>query len=126
MSSFLAEKPLTAEDMKVNAEKAEMSSLALARGFSPKGSYHFKGNQNVIRKGGSIINGTMVGSFSVDKENLKPITFNRENFGEKAWKIICTYFGFKYHVSTDIDSFTVIPSSIEVGISVVTPTTEVF
>lgn len=125
MSTFLDEKkaslPATARKM---AEDVEVASIVKARGFD-KGSYSFYPNPNVQRKDGSIINGSVKGSFTItDRE--EDIVLDREELGlnEKSWKRICTAFGFKYHIPTDIDRFVISPKSVKVEISLITPTSE--
>ena len=114
-------KPSLPVDQKKQAEEQEINSLVKARGFEP-GQYKFDPNPNIQRKDGSIINGTVRGRFTIPEGDI--IIFDREAFPEKIWKRICTIMGFKYHVHTDIDRFTILPNSVEVDVSLVTPIKE--
>ena len=114
-------KPSMPVDQKKQAQEQEMSSLVKARGFE-WGQYRFDPNPNIQRKDGSIINGTVRGKFTVSEGDI--IVFDREMFPERIWKRICTIMGFKYHVHTDIDKFTILPNSVEVDVSLVTPVKE--
>lgn len=125
MATFLEEKksslPVSA---KKAAEEIEIASIVKARGFD-KGSYAFHPNPNVQRRDGSIINGSVKGSFTInDRED--DIVLDREELAlnEKSWRRICTAFGFKYHNPTDIDRFVISPKSVKVEISLITPTSE--
>ena len=108
------------ENAKKAAEEEEIKALVKARGFEP-GNYRFEPNPNVSRKDGTIINGAVKGSFTVNENDVGIIILEREDFPERMWKKICTKMGYKYHVHTDIDKFTIIPSCVEVSISLVTP-----
>ena len=99
----------------------EIAALVKARGFEP-GNYKFEPKEGLKRPEGSIINGFVNGKFRM--EPTSPITFSRDDFTEKAWKKICASLGFKYHVHTDIDKLTILPASVNVDISIVTPTEE--
>lgn len=125
MATFLEEKkaslPVAA---KKAAEDIEIASIVKARGFD-KGNYAFYPNPNVQRRDGSIINGSVKGSFTItDRE--EDVILDREELGlnEKSWKKICTAFGYKYHNPTDIDRFVISPKSVKVEISLITPTSE--
>lgn len=119
MSAFLGDRTLS----KVSRE---MSNLAKARGFDPNGSYTFKPNSNVNRRDGSIIGGTVNGTFHMNASELQnKITFERADFGDHAWRIVCTYFGFKYNVWSDIERITVTASDVQVQVSIPTPKDEV-
>ena len=117
------QKPTLSESEKKVAEGKEIDALVKARGFD-QGNYRFEPNPNVQRKDGSIINGTVTGCFTIDEKNTNFIVFDRNSFPEKIWKRICTIMGFKYHVHTDIDKFTILPSAVDVQISLVTPVQE--
>lgn len=114
-------KPSMSVDQKKQAEEQEMNALVKARGFE-QGQYRFDPNPNVQRKDGSIINGTVRGKFNITEGDI--IVFEREMFPERIWKRICTIMGFKYHVHTDIDKFTILPNTVEVEVSLVTPVKE--
>lgn len=111
-------------DKKTVIEK-EMAALVSARGFPGDGVYKFDPNPNVKRRDGSIVSGTVKGHFSIDNVSETMRSFERKDFSEKAWRKICTIMGYKYHVHTDIDSFTILPAAVEVSISVQTPQDEV-
>ena len=118
-------KPVLPENVKKAAEEEEIKALVKARGFEfEPGSYKFEPNPNVSRRDGSIINGSVRGSFIVPEKDNSVIILEREDFHERVWKKICAKMGYKYHVCTDIDRFTIIPTSVEVTVSLVTPTTE--
>lgn len=110
---------------------AEINSLVKARGFDP-GNYKFVPKQMSAnspmpkpRPDGSIINGEVKGNFSMNTNDINPIIFEREDFSDSAWRKICARIGFKYHNITDIDKFTIIPNSVDVEVSIVTPNDEV-
>ena len=109
-------------------QAGQIQQLVKARGFDP-GSYNFVANSGVLnRKEGSIINGTVKGSFTVKRTmDSDPITFYREDYpSEKQWHRICATFGFRYHNITDIDAFTIKPNGdIDVTVAIVTPTSEI-
>lgn len=104
------------------AESKEIKSLVTARGFDPNGDYRFEGIMNIHRKPGSISNGEVKGSFIRNGDlATDQLVFNRSDFDEKAWSKICAVFGYKYHVHSDINKFTVNQKSVEVTISLTTP-----
>lgn len=122
VGEFIKEaKRAMSESDRVLAENKEIDSLVKARGFE-QGKYKFDPNPGVNRKEGSIINGTVRGSFTIEGGDV--IVFEREMFPDKIWKRICTIMGFKYHVHTDIDKFAIMPAAVEVGVSLVTPIQE--
>lgn len=120
--AFLETRPKSTlpENAKKAAEEDEIKALVKARGFEP-GVYKFEPNPNVSRRDGSIISGAVKGSFTVSENDVKMIILEREDFPERIWKKICAKMGYKYHVHTDIDKFTIIPNCLEVTISLVTP-----
>lgn len=101
----------------------EINALIKARGFEP-GDYHFEPKEGLKRSPGSIINGFVKGKFSMETENADLVIFHRDDFSEKMWRKICAAFGFKYHVHSDIDKLTILPASIDVDVSIVTPIEE--
>lgn len=128
--SFISKLDLQ-EDRKKAGVDGEIALLIKARGFEP-GFYKFiPSNQpsNVLlpkpRPADSIMNGEVKGSFSINEDDLDTIVFERNDFSESAWKKICARLGFKFHIVTDIDKFTIVPNSIDVNISIATPKEEV-
>lgn len=105
----------------------QVQQLVKARGFDP-GTYNFVPNNGVLnRKEGSIINGTVKGSFIIERAaDSRNLAFHREEYpNEKQWHRICASFGFKYHNITDIDAFIIRPNGdVEVVVAIVTPTSE--
>lgn len=114
-------KPTMSADQKKRAEEQEINALVKARGFE-QGQYRFDPNPNIQRKDGSIINGTVRGKFNIPEGDI--IVLEREMFSERVWKRICAIMGFKYHVHTDIDKFIILPNTVEVEVSLVTPVKE--
>lgn len=113
------------ENAKKAAEEIEIKALVKARGFEfEPGSYKFEPNPNVSRKDGSIISGSVKGSFIVPEKEVSTIVLEREDFNERIWKKICSKMGYKYHVCTDIDKFIINPNTVEVVVSLVTPVNE--
>ena len=118
-------RPTLPENVKKAAEEAEIRALVKARGFDYEpGRYRFEPNPNVSRRDGSIISGSVKGSFIMPEKEISSIVLEREDFGERIWKKICSKMGYKYHVCTDIDKFIITPNSIEVVVSLVTPINE--
>lgn len=112
----------------VNQSQVEqIHQLVKARGFDP-GLYNFVPNNGVLnRKEGSIINGTVKGSFTIERNSdSSKIAFYREDYpNEKQWHRVCATFGFKFHNINDIDAFIIKPNGdIEVVVAIVTPTSE--
>ena len=126
MASFLTEvkRPVMPESAKKLSEENEIAAMVKARGFE-RGTYTFYPNPNIQRKEGSIINGSIKGYFTLN-EYSEDIVLDRETLGlnEKTWRRICSAFGYKYHVPTDIDRFVISPKSVRVEISLTTPPTE--
>lgn len=113
------------ESEKQIAIEREMKSLVKARGFEQSGSYTFDPNPNIQRKEGSIINGVVKGQFSIEfNDGDYIVTLERSSWSESAWKTICASLEYKYHVHTDIDKFILHVKSIDVVISLITPTKE--
>lgn len=106
----------------------QIKQLVKARGFNP-GNYNFVPNNGVLnRKEGSIINGVVKGSFTIERTSDKGnLSFYREDYpSTKQWHRICATFGFKYHNISDIDAFIIKPNGdIEVIVAIVTPTEEI-
>lgn len=124
--AFIDEKKPAMPDIdKKAAIDKEVRSLVTARGFPADGSYRFDPNPNVQRKDGSIVSGTVKGRFGVENGSNDILVFNRTDFPEKTWRKICTIMGYKYHNHADIDSFIVLPSTLDVVISLATPQEEV-
>lgn len=111
----------------VQSQSEQIQQLVKARGFDP-GVYNFVPNNGVLnRKEGSIINGTVKGSFTIERTTDSPrLAFYREDYpNEKQWHRVCATFGFKYHNINDIDAFIIKPNGdIEVVVAIVTPTSE--
>lgn len=102
----------------------EIDLLVKAKGLKP-GEYKFYPNPDVRRTEGSIINGKVKGKFTMSVADIdKFIVLERDDFSERAWKKLCSALGFKYHDSSIIDKFTIIPSSIDVDVTIITPLEE--
>lgn len=116
--SFISNTGMPAKQFDINNE---IKSFVKAKGFDDEGNYKFTPAPNTSRKEGSIVKGSVKGSFTIS-DRIEDILFEREDFSEKAWKRICTNMGFKYHNHTDIDKFTIHPNGrIVVAISINTP-----
>lgn len=112
---------------KQQIQTQQVELIVKAHGFDP-GSYQFVPNTGVTRKEGSITNGTVKGSFIIDKKDgNNPIIFYHNDYpNDKQWHRICATFGFQYHNINDIDAFIINTNgTIEVIVSIVTPTTEI-
>jgi hypothetical protein len=111
-----------------NSQTDEIQKLVKAHGFDP-GTYNFSPNTGVLnRKEGSIINGNVKGSFTIErKSDSSNVVFYREDYpSDRQWHRICATFGFKYHNINDIDAFVIKSNGdIEVVVSIVTPTSEI-
>ena len=107
-----------------SATEQEIDCLIKARGFEP-GRYKFIPNPNTQRSEGSIINGVVKGKFTMYDKDIDFIIFDRDDFSEKSWKRICSSMGFKYHNHIDIDRFIILPNTVDVEVSIITPMEEI-
>lgn len=124
--AFLPTEKRPTTKQQTQAQQVEL--IVKAHGFDP-GVYQFVPNNGVTRKEGSIANGTVKGSFIINKKDSdnNPIIFYHDDYpNEKQWHRVCATFGFKYHNINDIDAFVInTDGTIEVIVSIVTPTTEI-
>ena len=120
--------PAEKKPVKQQTQTQQVELIVKAHGFDP-GIYQFVPNNGVTRKEGSIINGTVKGSFIINKKdnNSEPIVFYHDDYpNDKQWHRVCGTFGFKYHNINDIDAFIINPNgTIEVVISIQTPKEEI-